>query len=166
MHTINPFNPAIDLNQLDKEWLGQAELFYQWSRYLADCRAFTETKRREVDLTKAEVFLDVVQNPTRYGFTAEVDPKKPNEIKPIKPTVDAINAAVESSQEYQIANKELIAARHTQDVAVAVVDSLDHRKRALENLVRLHLAGYFATPQSNSGESIAARNRREAAYTD
>ena len=42
----------------------------------------------------------------------------------------------------------MISTKHKVDVLQVVVDALDHRKKALENLVTLHGMSYFASPKA------------------
>jgi len=69
---------------------------------------------------------------------------------------------------YKVAAKEVLRLRHAADVLQAAVTALDHRKKALENLVYLHGQNYFSEPHARDGDSRetvnaatkrAARNR-------
>ena len=58
----------------------------------------------------------------------------------------SIEAAVTTAPDYQMANQEYIERKYEHDIATGVVRAFDHRKAALENLVRLHANQYFAGP--------------------
>lgn len=144
----------IDPNALDTEWLRQAELYYTWSVTLANLKSTAETCRREIDLAKAEVTTAVLADPASYGLE--------------KSTKDAVEAVVFQSMEYKKAVEAHNEAAYRVQVVGGLLSALDHKKRALENLVDLHLAGYFAQPTGRKGareaveEDSKQRNRRAA----
>jgi len=50
------------------------------------------------------------------------------------------------SKGYQIALHEYNKVKHNYGILQAAVRALDHKKAALENLVRLYVGGYYASP--------------------
>ena len=58
-----------------------------------------------------------------------------------------IGKAIILAEEYQYAQKLVFIAKHRVDVLSGAVTALDHRKKALENLVDLHGRNYFSTPR-------------------
>lgn len=139
------FSAAIDAEALDQEWLGQPALYHKWAVRVADARQKVAEAKADLDVTKAEVGQAIRSNPEEYGVS--------------KPTVDAINEAVLLAEDYQKAAAAVIKAQHTADVLAAAVAALDHRKRALENLVELQGRDYFSTPRA-AGSSMAKVARR------
>ena len=61
-------------------------------------------------------------------------------------TEGSISATILTNPEYEAANRLYIDAKYEYDIAIGVVRAFDHRKAALENLVRLHSQSYFAGP--------------------
>ncbi len=132
----------IDEDKLDQEWLRQPELFFAYSIRLANAKRQMEEERRELDVTKAEIENDVRNNPEDYGLT--------------KATEASVLATVTTQKGLKDANKKLIEAKHHVDILQATVNALDHRRRALENLVDLHGQGYFAEPRAKNQQAREA----------
>lgn len=131
-----------DLNphRLDEEWLKQARYYHKYAVELADAREAHERAKSARDVVGAELALDVRSQPEKYGFDG-----------PKGPTVDAVQQTVLTAKTYREADAAVIKARHALDVVQAFVDALDHRKKALENLVELRLADYFSDPRAPKG---------------
>lgn len=147
------FDPSIDEHALDKEWVGQPRMYYKWATHkAAAARDVTEAENR-IKSVRAEVFREVSDNPTAYGVA--------------KPTVDGIKAAVEEDPRVLRAEREYVDAKYELDMMAAAVGALDHRKRALENLVELHTAGYYAEPLAKPAsreamEEVGKKSARSA----
>ena len=102
--------------------------------------------------------LSITNDPGRYGLP--------------KATDAVVSASVVQQKSYQELQARVRDARHAMGVLDAGKSALDHRKKALEDLVALHLSGYFATPRAAQGDkeavdemekrSIRTRRRREA----
>ncbi len=58
------------------------------------------------------------------------------------------NELADAKREYAEAQNLVNEARHRVDVVSAVVEACDHKRRALENLVRLQLSSYYASPKA------------------
>jgi hypothetical protein len=123
----------IDPEQLDVMWLNQAALYSYYAEASARARDKRDRSKQARDVKRAEVDKDVRTNPSKYGVE--------------KVTVDSVISAVESSQEYKQAvetyQEDCLAA----DLSQVAVNGMEQRKSALENLVRLHAASYFAGPR-------------------
>jgi len=132
----------IDINMLDKEWLHQAELFFQWAVKLADARGRLEQAKGELDLTKAECDKAIRESPEDFGIK--------------KATETQVSLTIITLTEYKEALKTYQAAQYEVNVNQAAVQALDHRKSALERLVSLHGQKYFAQPQGIDEESKEA----------
>ncbi len=136
------FDPSIDPGNLDKEWLTQPRLYYQWAAMAAEARREHEEARRAVDVARADAAMTIRSDPAAYGIE--------------KVTEAQIAAAVELAQDVRDAEQDAINLRHRVDVVGAAVAALDHRKRALENLVELFLANYYAEPRAREAATNAA----------
>jgi hypothetical protein len=141
----------IDLDRLEKEWVGQPLLIYDYMRQKADAGLELDRAKGNLDLVEAELDRKVRLSPEKYGL-------------PEKPTEGGIKAAIKKRQSYQDALTDVMELRHKQDVLAAAVAALDHRKRALQGLVDLHGQGYFATPKAKSLAGRLAIEEGEKRY--
>ncbi len=124
----------IDKNLLDEEWVHQPKLYFEYASELAGARVELEEAKAEFDVVKAETDLNIRSNPTDYDL-----PEKTTEVM--------IGKALIITDEYQEAQKIIFTAKHRVDILSSAVTALDHRKKALENLVELHGRNYFSTPR-------------------
>lgn len=124
---------AIDKNALDDEWLRQSVLVYQYNSQLVEAQSCLQAAKSGVDVTRAEV--DGV-------VRASME----------KPTEGKVKAAVESSMEVREAVEELHVIQKDVGMLQAALNALEHKKRALENLVKLHLCRYYEKPHINDDE--------------
>lgn len=124
---------AIDPLQLDKEWLGQSELYYKHARRLAMRKQDLDNANSNLDVVTAQVDAYVRSHPKKYGWTS-------------KPTEAVVGNTIELHPDYQKAKKAVSAAKYAMDVTQAAVNALEHRKRALTLLVELHTQSYFSGP--------------------
>jgi len=124
----------IDPNALDVEWLQQPSLYHKYSKMTASARMLMEQADQKQDLVKAEVDLLIRSNPQKY--TGE--DKKPTEAQ--------ISALVLTNQQFKEAQEAYNEARHNFNVCLGALTAIDHKKSALENLVKLNGQSYFASP--------------------
>lgn len=138
----------IDPYRLDEEWVEQPRLYHMYAVELAEARKDLEEAKRMRDVAKAEADKLVRNEPERFGLS--------------KVTENAIKETIPTVPEVQQAEKEVIEARYAMDIAEAAVGAMDHRKRALEGLVSLHLADYFSKPKVPKGaeEGIGESKRK------
>lgn len=146
----------IDELRLDKEWLGQAELYYKWAEKLALARRKYDSAKANLDVTAAEV-----EKLIRVKFS-QSDDKKPTEA--------AIKTKVLLDEDYKEAQDALIQASYRVNMYQAACTALEHRKRALTMLVGLHQSNYFADPKITGGRESReagdkANDKRAAAKT-
>jgi hypothetical protein len=140
----------IDVNALDREWVNQPALYHKYALRLADARRKLEQVKTASEISNAELDADIRARPEKYGIE--------------KVTEAAIKSGIMCAPAYIAASKEVIDAKHAVDVLAAAVATVDHRKRALENLVDLRLADYFSEPRHKrgNGEKINEANARRA----
>ena len=140
----------IDPNALDVAWLNQAALMKRYGKHQADTRKEMDDIKEEVDVIKAKADIRIRTDPESY------------EIK--KVTESIVQSTILLEEDYQEILKEYADARYENDVAIAVVRAIEHRKTALENLVRLLGSQYFAgpkTPRDLSYETLKKTERKE-----
>ena len=136
---------AIDVDRLDEEWVEQPTLFFRYAAKAADAKLMLNEAEAELDVVDAELASLIREKFERFGFN-----------KP--PAVETVKATVLLQDEHQEAQKVVNKARHDLDVFQAAVSALDHRKRALENLVFLHGQNYFSSPRANKSSREEVEN--------
>lgn len=140
----------IDPEALDVEWLGQPELMRKYAKYAADAKKYMDEVKEKFEIGKARIEMSIRADPAAYGLT--------------KPTESSIQSVILLQEEYQELFEEYKDARYEYEVAIAAVRAIDQRKTALENLVRLLAASYFAgprTPRDLSRENLDRLERRK-----
>lgn len=138
----------IDENALEVELLEQSSLMAKYSYMLAEAKRDRDLAKEALDLKKAEINLDIRDNPQDYKLE--------------KITVDAVEACILMEDEYQAAQKELNEMNFEVNVLQGVINAIDHRKSALENLVKLYGQNYFAGPAIPHDISEARQKRLDA----
>lgn len=124
----------IDPTALDVEWLGQAELMQKYAKHAADMKAAMDEAKERLDVGKAKIEMEIRADSTNFGLA--------------KPTEAGIQSTILLQNEYSKLMREYSEARYEYEIAVATVRAVDQRKTALENLVRLLIASYFAGPEA------------------
>jgi len=125
---------GIDQNDLDKEWVNQPSLYYKYATDLADAKQDLEEAKSDFDVVKAELDQTIRSFPEKYGLA--------------KLTEAGVASAIPNQDRYKTARDNIIARKHDVDILEAAVSALDHRKKALENLVSLFLANYYSSPKA------------------
>ncbi len=130
------FQSHIKINPeaLDVEWLQQPQLFALYSEMEADAKAHIDSLKLDIDIYKADLDLDIRRDPEKFGLE--------------KTTEATILNAVTADKGLARLSHKLNRARHEASIFQAAVRALDHRKAALENLVRLHGSQWFAGPSA------------------
>jgi hypothetical protein len=147
--TASPF--AIDEMALNKEWLGQADLYYSYASQLAEARLALDEAKREADVIEADLSLQIREDPEQFDCP--------------KVTESAIKEVVKLQEEFQDSRVSVNDAQHKVNLLQAAVTALDHRKRALEKLVDLHGTNYFSEPhaRSDGGKEFIEQQKKKAA---
>lgn len=137
----------VDMFQLDKEWSEQAKNYHDYAKKVSEARFEYSKKKAMLDLIKAELSLDIRNNPDKYKLP--------------KTTEDTINSAVTVHDRTKIAQQEMFDSKKELDDLEAVLSALDHKKYALQDMVQLFLADYFSTPRSK--QSVEANEKMKEA---
>jgi len=122
----------IDNQALDVEWLNQASLTFSYTKHAAEMRKALDLQREKLNVVKAELDSDIRSSPEVYDI--------------VKITENAVQAAITQTSKYQEAYNIFLEHKYDLDIADGAVRALQDKKAALENLVRLHGASYFAGP--------------------
>lgn len=143
---------AIEEGALDVEWLDHSNRMFKYCRIQADAHRALDQAKNAMAATKAQLERDIRTDPDAYGVVAGA--------RGI--TEGAIAAAVLTHDDYSAANQAVIEAQYQYEIVQGAVKSFEHRKAALEGLVRLHGQQYFAGPAvpRNLSQERAERDAR------
>ena len=128
----------IDINQLDKEWVRQPSLIESQLHDAADKRMELDQAKNNLAIVEAQLDSEVRADPDGFGMS--------------KITEGAVAKTIVLQDEYQTALTTVHDAKYVYDVSMASVQALDHKKKGLEDLVKLHGQNYFSTPQAEPEE--------------
>ena len=139
---------VIAKHALDEDWIKQPKLYHEVALKLADARLDHDEAKDKLELTMAEIDRVIRIDPEKYGVT--------------KITETSVERAIILTKTYQSAKKRVNETKHTVDVLAAVSIALEHKKKALENLVQLEARDYFSEPKAPQGsvEEMSQRERR------
>lgn len=119
----------IDKHNLDEEWVGQPKKVEKYALALAEAQFDLNELDAELDVVKAELGFAIRQNPGNYKLTKVTD------------------ESVKSTILLQTRHKEALAAvneaQRVVDYYKGILNALENRKKALENLCYLHGQSYF-----------------------
>lgn len=124
----------IDQHCLDEEWVEQPRLYFKYSEMLADAKYDVDKARERRDIKRANLDLEIRQDPEAWGINKIVEAVVTNTIL--------------LDDDFRKVQDEYHKAQHTVEILQAAVWAFGHRKTALENLVRLHAAQYYSTPDA------------------
>ncbi len=123
----------LDKYQLDKEWERQPKLVRHFGEKLANAIYQHSLKKTEVKAAKARLALAIRQEPDRFGFP--------------KVTENLIEQIIDADPEIANYEKALAKAQYAIDMYKTACETLEHRKKALENIVNLDGRDYFSRPK-------------------
>jgi hypothetical protein len=125
---------SIDKYNLEDEWKRQPYVIYRWAALLAEAEKQVEVIKNRLELERSNLDAKVRTNPSEYGF------------KDSKVTETAIARALSSNEGLMKTQNELIEARRRYGVINAAYQAINHKRPALENLVKLFLNNYYSEP--------------------
>lgn len=119
----------IDKYSLDDEWAKQANNFHKWSVQLAEAEMERDRSKENIDLIRAELDMAIRSDPESFGIP--------------KVTEAAINSAIITNKKYKETVDEYLKLKYNHKIIQSALESLNHKKYALDNLVRLYLSEYY-----------------------
>lgn len=122
----------ISPQDLDVEWLEQPKLMMKYTKKLAELREKRDLVKEELELTRAELDREIRESPEDFGLE--------------KINNDVVANTILTVEDYQKGSKKLIRTNYEVNVMAGIVQAVEQRKQALENLVKLHGQQYFAGP--------------------
>lgn len=152
---------SIDIHRLEEEWPLQTKMYRYFADKVAEARYSHDTAKTDKELAEAELKrvtakLDrlVRAQPAEYGLSGKTTESGISNIIILQKRYQTAQLAIFEAQ------RKINDAKHALDVADVAVRTLDHRKAALEDLVRLRLASYYSDPRAPEG----ARELRTAGF--
>jgi len=139
---------AVDQYRLDSEWVRQSRIYNYYAERAADAKREADEAKSKLALIEAKLRLAIVSSPDEYGLA--------------KTTEKVVDAAIVVQPECIDAARDMRDARYNADCIASLLTALDHKKKALENLVSLQARDYFSEPKAR-GE---ARDVAESAKRD
>jgi len=135
----------IDENDLAAEWLAQPRLFKKYADALADARLTVDKAEVKLKVIRADFDFDIRANPAEFNLT--------------KATETVVENTIVRQPKFKAASKALVEAKHAMRVLDGAVQTMEHRKRALEKLVDLHAQHYWAAPRA-AKEGLTAAEKK------
>lgn len=142
---------SIDKYNLDSECLRQAELYNKYGNSLAMANYARDKSKDELNLLEAEIDAEIRAAPDEYGL-----PDRPTETA-IKNTVYMDRRVVKKRKEYLEKSKEAAIMEGSKW-------AMEHKKVALELLVKLQIANYYAEPHISDRDKESV-NKKEAEHS-
>ncbi len=126
---------AIDINidSLDTEWLKQPRMYLEAAEEATAAGFKHDRAKDQLEDVKAELDFKIRANHELFGLT--------------KSTEASIAGAILLQGSYEEALEAYQISKRDYNSAMNVVKALDHRKKALENLVQLYIGQYFSSPR-------------------
>ncbi len=134
----------IDPLALDVEWLLQPQLFFKYSEELAKANRELDRIKLKYEVTQAKV-----DNEIRSKYADK------------KPTEAAIKSEILQDEEVTKISIEFSDQKKVVDLLNAGVRAFDQRKTALENLVKLQIQNYNASPKEPRDLSVEYNKRMQ-----
>ena len=130
----------IDKDSLEECLVEQPELYAKWSIIWADATQERDHAKENLNIVKAELDMKIRKSWDILGYDK-------------KPTDMAITTWICAHDKYRKANFELIQKTHAVNVLEAAKWSFQHRKDALDNLVKLYLNNYYSDSKAVGQEA-------------
>lgn len=121
----------IDQNSLNEAFVDQPTMMYDFTSNLAIAKKEYERTKASLGVIRAKVKMDIRRNPKEYGI-------------PGRPADKVVDDLATMDRRVIKASEVMQEARHKAELLQSGVTALEHRKGALEGLVKLHGQGYFA----------------------
>ena len=122
------------LENLDRNWLEQPGLFMKWGERWANAVAVKDRAKENLEVLKAEIDSEIRKDWKGFGFDS-------------KPTEAGISAAITIEPRFRAANAAHIDAMEEVNIMAVAKSAFEHRKKQLDNLTSLYLAGFFSKPK-------------------
>ena len=132
-------NLQINENDLASECLKHPAQVGEWGAYSVKKQEEYDRAKAKFDLVKAQLDIQIRANPAGFGIP--------------KLTEVTVSSAMTQSKAYQEAQNEMLTAKRNSNLCVAALQSLEHRRKALDLAVQLYTHNYYAEKITHHGGS-------------
>jgi hypothetical protein len=139
----------IDLDNLELEWLSHPNKVELVSREIADAKLNLAELESEQEVVESRIKLKIRDNPEKYGLKSSAN-------EPVKERMVLFKS-------YKRIIRKINEAKHIVNLLQGAMNTLEHRKKALEDLVTLQGRSYFATPRMEEDAPRRVKQKFEAA---
>lgn len=139
-------NFDIDKYSLDEEWVRQVKQVAYFGEKLARARQKLEEAKRKTQIFEADTATNIRRKPGRYGVK--------------RVTEAAIKEIVALETLKSTEHEEYLKIKHEYDLLEITMRTLEHKKRALTDLVTLHGQQYFSEPTVPKGKKLKSQIER------
>ena len=129
---------AIDPLELDEEWLTQSGKYMKYSELLADAEKEMKQAQENTKVTRSRLIRECKENDS-------------------KATAQIIESYYREHDDHISAKNAQIEAEYKVSMLSNAVFAFTHRRKALENLVQLHISNYFSSPREGRALSPGKR---------
>jgi hypothetical protein len=137
-----------DEKRLDELWKNHAKIYYRFAMKLPILRRNLEQAKANLGIVEAEIDQRIRKDPKLFGIEKVTEP--------------VVEKAILVQPERQEASKKVIRAQYKVNEMQTLIDTMDHRKKALENLTHLFSMNYFSEPVLPKTMDAEVRNKVEA----
>jgi|ADurb_H2B_03_Slu_FD_contig_31_952612_length_5191_multi_7_in_0_out_0_6 hypothetical protein len=116
---------------LDKEWEEQPEKFINWYEKEIEAQFQRDKLKEQLDLTKAELDGEIRETAASNS---------------VKITEAMVSSEILKSERFKKINNDYLESVKNAKILGAAREAFEHRKKALEKLTDLFIAGYWSTP--------------------
>ena len=131
---------AIDPDLLEEEWLMQPALYLKYSELKRQAIEDQRDTKAKLELWQAQKSLNIRSDPSEYGLVKATNDS-------VNETILCLMADKNSGEDGFKRQAEYNEATYRLDVFSNVLRALDHKKKALEMLVQLHVSNWFSGPK-------------------
>jgi len=139
---------SIEMTELHRECVRQPQEMSKYIKAHSQAIFDRDSKKRELQVARAEAEKDVRSNPETYGLD--------------KITEGAVKAAVEADEEVNKLESELISCEYAVNLMRGALGAFRDRRMALEGLINLLTMGYWniePRPGAKVQEALEKENR-------
>lgn len=140
----------IDLGRLEEAWIQHVTDYHACAVELEEARSDHERAKADLELVVAELNIEVRRNPDSFGVE--------------KVTEKVVESLVIRDSRYKKAQESLFTARDKVGIHQVAVNTLEHKKKALENVVQLWLGNYFSKPKEPGGSHHMNKAAEDKAF--
>lgn len=138
---------SIDEDALDVEWIRLPQIYSRYAKLLAEAETKVNLLDEMVKVRRSSLILRAMEVPNVLGAD-------------VKPTAQAIEAYYRTHSTHIELKQQWMEATRVASMCRNAIFSMQLKKVALENLVRLCLGEYFAAPSIPRDLSTAIEKRR------